>query len=79
MKPITITKVVSSNFIKDWIAKFQNMVGKNLNFYEGMVQKAISQIQQEIKEKDLQIKWYRYETTQLTNGAIMVMFYGEKR
>ena len=74
---ITITKVVSKNFIMDSISIFQNMVGSNLTQYEKMVNKGIDQIQTEIKDKKL--SWYRYEITQLTNGAVAIMFYGEEK
>lgn len=36
-KQITITKVVSRNFIMDFVSKFQNMVGLNLTSYEKMI------------------------------------------
>jgi hypothetical protein len=77
MKQITITKVVSRNFIMDFVARFQNIVGLNLTGYEQMIQKGISQIEDELKLKNIKTTWFRYETTQLTNGAIAIMFYGE--
>ena len=76
---ITITKVVSRNFVMDFIAKFQNMVGMNLKSYEKMVEKGIKQIQDELKEKAIKLKWYRYEITQLTNGAVAIMIYGDEK
>ena len=73
---ITITKVVSRNFIMDFVAKFQNLVGANLTSYEKMVDKGMKQIQEEIKSKKL--KWYRFQITQLTNGAISITMYGDE-
>ena len=61
----------------DWIARFQNFVGLNLTSYEEMIQKAQDSIEEEIQQKQLKMKWYRYEITQLTNGAMAIMFYGE--
>jgi uncharacterized protein YbjQ (UPF0145 family) len=75
---VTITKVVSRNFIIDWIAKWQNLVGGNLTPYEKMINKGIEQVQKEVKEKGLKLKWYRYEITQLTNGAVAILFYGDE-
>lgn len=75
---ITITKVVSRNFIMDFVAKFQNMVGENLTSYEKMVERGMKQIQEEIKLKQIRFKWYRYEITQLTNGAVSITIYGDK-
>jgi len=77
-KQITITKVVSRNFIMDFVAKFQNTVGLNLTSYEIMVQKGISQIEEELKQRQTKLKWFRYEISQLSNGAMAIMFYGEE-
>ena len=74
MKPITITKVVSRNFIMDMVSSFQNMVGANLTSYEKMVDKGMAQIQ---KELNVELDWYRYEITQLTNGALSITLYGD--
>jgi len=76
---INITKVVSRNFIMDFIAKFQNLVGLNLTSYEKMVDRGIKQIQEELASKNIKLKWYRYEITQLTNGAIAIMLYGDEQ
>ena len=77
LKQVTITKVVSRNFIQDFIAKFQNMVGLNLTSYEAMVQKGVEQIKQELEESNIKVKWFRYEISQLSNGAMAIMFYCE--
>ena len=74
-KQITINKVVTRNFILDFVAKFQNLVGLNLTSYEKMIQKGINEIQEELGEKKLE--WYRYEISQLSNGAMAIMLYGE--
>lgn len=79
MKNYTITKVLSRNFIMDWIAKFQNLVGMNLTSYERMVKKGTTQIEEELKEKNIKLGWYRYEITQLTNGAVSITLYGDKK
>ena len=78
-KQINIQKVVTRNFILDIVAKLQNLVGLNLTSYEKMIDKGMQQIQTELKEKKIKMKWYRYEISQLTNGAIAIMFYGDKK
>lgn len=78
-KMITISKVVTKNFVSDWWASIQNIIGSNLTTYENMSKEAIKQIQDELEEQDIKLKWFRYEITQLTNGALMVMLYGEKK
>ena len=79
MKSYTITKVVSRDFITDFIAKFQNMVGANLSGYEKMVQKGMKQIQDQLDKNKTKLKWYRYEITQLTNGAVSITLYGDEK
>lgn len=76
---ITITKVVSKSFVSDWVAYWQNMVGANLSTYEKMVDKGIKQIEDELKERKIKLEWYRYEISQLTNGAVAIMFYGDEK
>ena len=79
MNQITITKVVSRNFIMDFVARFQNAVGMNLTSYEIMVDKACEQIVSQLKDNNIELNWYRYEITQLTNGAVSVTIYGDKK
>lgn len=77
MKHYTNTKVVSRDFITDFISKFQNLVGSNLTGYEKMVNKGMKQLQTELHKKNVKLKWFRYEITQLTNGAVSITIYGE--
>jgi len=74
-KTIHVNKTVTRNFIMDIIAGIQNTFGMNLTSYEKMVDKAMKQIQEEIK--DLELSWFRYEITQLGNGALSITLYGE--
>ncbi|KKM61410.1 hypothetical protein LCGC14_1532010 [marine sediment metagenome] len=76
---INITKVVSRNFILDIVASLQNIFGMNLSSYEKMVDRAIKQIKEELDNKKIKLKWYRYEITQLTGGALAVMLYGDTK
>ena len=78
MKAVTITKVVSKNFIMDIVARFQNMVGMNLTAYEKMVQRGMEQISEDLENKKINLSWYRYEITQLTSGAVSITLYGDK-
>lgn len=76
-KQITITKVVSRNFIMDMVSGVQNLFGLNLTSYEKMVDRGMEQIQEELNLNSYNLNWYRYEITQLTNGAVSITFYGE--
>ncbi len=77
-KDITKVRVVTRNFFVDFIAKIKNMFGLRLNRYEEMIKKAKDEIWLELKEQKIELKWYRYELSQLTNGAMVIMLYGEK-
>jgi hypothetical protein len=74
-KSIHINKTVTRNFVMDIIANMQNFFGMNLTSYEKMVDKAMDQIKKELNGKKL--SWYRYEITQLGNGALSITLYGE--
>ncbi len=73
----TITKVVSRNFILDLVAQLQNLLGMNLTSYEKMVDKGIQQITEQLKKEKIRLSWYRFEITQLTNGAVSITMYGD--
>ncbi len=77
LRHIHINKTVTRNFIWDFVATVQNFFGLNLKSYENMVDKAMSQIRKELGVKDL--SWFRYEITQLGNGALSVTLYGEEK
>lgn len=74
-RAIHINKTVTRNFIMDLVATMQNFFGLNLTSYEKMVDKAMEQIRVELKNTKL--KWFRYEITQLGNGALSITLYGE--
>jgi len=61
----------------DIVSVMQNFFGLNLTSYEKMVGKGMEQIKEELKENNLNLNWYRYEITQLTNGAISITVYGD--
>lgn len=75
-RSIHINKTVTRNFIMDIIANMQNFFGMNLVSYEKMVDKAMQQIKDELGNKKL--SWFRYEITQLGNGALSITLYGEE-
>ena len=77
MEQIHINKTVSRNFILDIIASVQNFFGMNLTSYEKMVDKGMEEIKEDIK--GVELKWFRYEITQLGNGALSITLYGEQK
>jgi len=78
-KSIRIIRVVTRNILMDFVATVQNLLGMNLSFYEKMISEATESINKELDEKKIKMNWYRYEMSQLTNGAVVVMFYGERK
>lgn len=77
MKQFHINKTVTRNFIMDIVANIQNFFGLNLVSYERMVNKGMHQIQEELGE--IKLDWFRYEITQLGNGALSITLYGERK
>jgi len=63
----------------DLVSSMQNFFGLNLTSYEKMVEKAMEEIREELKEKDIKLEWYRFEITQLTNGALSITLYGDTK
>lgn len=76
MNQIHINKTVTRNFIWDIVASVQNFFGLNLTSYERMVDKGMKQIKHELG--DIKLSWFRYEITQLGNGALSITLYGEE-
>lgn len=79
MKHYHTNKTVTRNFFMDIIANFQNMFGMNLTSYEKMVDKAMEEIQDELTNSCVTLKWFRYEITQLNKGALSITLYGEEK
>jgi uncharacterized protein YbjQ (UPF0145 family) len=73
------TRVVTKFFIIDIINSIKNALGMRLTKYEDMIMKAQKEIWDEIKQEKIELKWYRYEISQLTNGAMAIMLYGERK
>jgi len=71
------TKIVTRNFVMDIVAGWQNFFGMNLTSYEKMVNKGMKQLTEELEKKMIKLSWYRYEITQLTNGALSITLYGD--
>ena len=77
MKQINKVRVVTRSFISDFIAKWLNFFGFRIKSYENMINNAIQDILKELEEENVNLKWYRYEISQFTNGAMAIMLYGE--
>jgi len=63
----------------DFLSGIQNFFGQRLSLYEQMIEKGKEQIWSELSEENIKLKWFRYEISQLTNGAMVIMLYGEAK
>ena len=70
-----VTRVVSRNFFHDMLCGILNFFGFRLKHYEDMIDKAIIDLKDDIKDKN--VRWCRIEIAQLTNGAMTLILYGE--
>ena len=78
-KQIIKTRVVTKFFVIDIINAVKNALGMRLTKYEDMILKAQEEIWKEIEEEEIKLEWYRYEISQLTNGAMTIMLYGDRK
>ena len=78
-KNVTKVRVVTKFFVVDIINSVKNALGMRLTKYEDMITKAQKEIWEELRKEKIELKWHRYEISQLTNGAMVVMLYGERK
>lgn len=78
-KHITKVRVMTRSFVVDIIASIKNFLGMRISQYEELITKGQQEIWDELKKEKIQLKWHRYEISQLTNGAMVIMLYGEKK
>ena len=77
MQQIHISRVVTRNFVVDFVAQVQNLLGRRMSGYEKMIDNGSTDIWKEVHERKLKMVWYRFQMTQLNNDAIALLFYGE--
>jgi len=77
MAQITKIRVVTRNFIADFIASIKNVFGGRISQYENMVNDAQKSMWNELDDEGIKLKWWRIEISQLTNGALVIMLYGD--
>jgi len=66
-------------FITDIIANVKNALGMRISQYEDMIKKGKKEIWDELGKEGIELSWFRYEISQLTNGAMVIMLYGETK
>ena len=75
-KIVWVTKVISRNFMSDFIANAKNILGGRLKTYEKMLNKALDDVTKEFYEKYPKATQVRIEFTEFTNGALVVIVHG---
>ena len=73
----SITRVVTRDFITDFIQIIRNLFGLRLTGYEEIINKNINELIQSA-EKKYNISWWRLSVNPLTHSAIMITMYGER-
>jgi len=66
-------KVMSRHFLADFKATLQNILGRRLTGYEDMINKAIESSLKELGD----IKNPKIEISEMTNGSMAVIVYGD--
>jgi len=75
-KIVWVTKVISRNFMSDFIANAINILGGRLKTYEKMLDLSLNSSVEEFYKKYPGAKQIRIEFTEFTNGALAIMVHG---
>ncbi len=75
-KIVWITKVISRNFMSDFIANAKNILGGELKTYKKMLDNSLEQVTEEFYKKYPKATQVRIEFTEFTNGALAVIVHG---
>jgi len=76
-----ITRVVTRNLLRDYLAVIKNIFGMRLSSYEDVINNNLNEMLDEMRyQYDTEPKilvWYRISVNPLTQGSIMITIYGE--
>lgn len=75
-KIVWVTKVISRNFVSDFIAGLINIIGGRLKTYEKMLDKSLHEVTDEFYRLYPEAKQIRIEFTEFTSGALAVIVHG---
>ena len=75
-KIVWVSKVVSRNFMSDFMSNVKNILGGRLKSYEKMLDKGLSDAQEEFAEKYPTAVDVRMEISEFTNGAMAIIIHG---
>jgi len=75
-KIVWVTKVISRNFVSDFIAHIKNIMGGRLKTYEKMLDNSLKESVDEFYNKYPTAKQVRIEFTEFTNGSLAIIVHG---
>jgi len=75
-KIVWVIKVISRNFVSDFIAKCKNILGGRLQTYEKMLDKSLREVTEEFYKKYPNATQVRIEFTEFTNGVLAIIVHG---
>ena len=70
------TKVMSRNFVTDFLSNAKNIIGGRLKSYERMINRTLESVSEEFYEAFPGARDIRIEFTEFTIGAIAVTIHG---
>ena len=75
-KIVWITRIISRNFMSDFLANAKNILGGRLKNYEKMLNNSLKTVVDEFYEKYPKARQVRIEFTEFTQGALAVIVHG---
>jgi len=76
MKIVWKTKVNSRNFVSDFGANIQNIIGGRLKTYESMIDLSIKEATDELIKENPKVTDIKMQITEFANASIAVIVYG---
>ena len=73
---VWVTKVISRNFVTDFLSSLKNIIGGRLKSYEEMIDRTLSEVSKEFYKKYPRAKDIRIEFTEFTGGAMAITIHG---
>ncbi len=75
-KIVWITRIISKNFMTDFVAHAKNILGGRLKSYENMLNNSLTEVVDEFYSTYPQAKQVRIEFTEFTQGALAIIVHG---
>ena len=70
-------RVLTQNYITDFMAGLKNIVGGRLKAYEKMIEESIQELLTELHKEHPNIKNIKIDVDEFTIGALVILVYGD--